>query len=367
MERVTGDAAVAGGIRRYRPADREEIFALYERVRGQPFSADARRLWTWQFEANPGQPADGLLYWVIDGPGPGLAAQMATMPIRLMVEGQETSSAWGVDLMVDPARRGGGIAQKLLLHWTQSLEITLGKGIADIAYHLATTRLSWREIGPTYRHVKLVNAPGALRGEFGNALLGGLAGAAGLALDRALTRSASSRMPLESRDPARFGEEADRLWASIAGSFRYAPVRDGAYLRWRYAEHPFHRYRSLVAAGGGAGGGCAVLRFTSDRRGRRVLQIMELLADPSGEASDVLDALISGAIAEARRERADYAVALVTDRRIQRRLSRQGFIRRRAPETRLIGEFGRLHVAPSQILSAENWLVTMGDADSEIG
>lgn len=374
MGSTQGSTAPAGtDIRRYRPEDREKVLALYGRVRGSALSADARRLWAWQYESNPFHPPDGLLYWVIDGPGEGLAAQMATMPIRLMVEGRERPSAWGVDLMVDPACRGGGIANKLLLHWTQSLEVTLGKGIADIAYHIATSRLSWREIGPTYRHVKLVDPRRTLRGEFGNPLVQRVAGVAGMVLDRALTRAGAPREELQRREPAHFGDEADALWASIACSFTYAPVRNRAYLHWRYVQHPFHVYRSLVLERDGRTAGCAVMRSTPDRRGRRVLQIMELLADPSGEGrgedggQGALNALIGGTIEEARREKADYVVALVTDRRIQRRLSRHGFVRRRAPETRLIGEFGRLDVQPSRILSAENWLVTMGDADSEIG
>jgi len=296
----------------------------------------------------------------------GLAAQMGTMPVRLQLDGQEFPSAWGVDLMVDPAYRGRGLAQQILLVWTQSREVTLGKGIADIAYHLATTHLSWRDISPTYRHLKLLNARRALAGEFAHPVLSRAGAVAGEVLHRVLTRrTRSGGVDVEVRDPAAFGPEADALWAGIHHAFALAPIRDRAYLAWRYAQHPFHRYRSLHAWRDGHPVGCFVLRSTSDRKGRGVGQILELLADPADETT--VTALVGKATDLFREGNADYLVTLVTDRGLQQRLGQHGFIRRRAPETRLIGEFGSLQVQPSRVLASENWLITLGDADTVIG
>jgi len=351
-------------IRRYRPEDKPAIIRLYGDVRGAPMTADEIRLWEWQFEENPFHPPDGLLYWVMDDDG-GLAGQMATMPFRLQLEGREFPSAWGVDLMVAPESRGRGLALRFLMTWTDRLQVTLGKGIADAAYHLATARLSWRDIGPTHRHVKLLNPQRALEGEFAHPVVGKMGGMAGAVFDRMLTRRRSGPSgSVEVRDPAVFGPDQNQLWERICGAFAMAPIRDEAYLTWRYARHPFHRYRAILSRDGNRLTGCVVIRSFTDRKERRVAQVLELLAHPDDE--ETLDALVAHTVRLLQGEDTDYMVAMVTDRGLSKRLARYGFLRRRAPETRLIGEFGRLTVSPSRVLSAENWLITLGDADTVV-
>lgn len=44
--------------------------------------------------------------------------------------------------------------------------------------------------------------------------------------------------PLTWEDP-----RLDRLWLRLRGQYQLGLVRDGAYLRWRYADNPTHRYR----------------------------------------------------------------------------------------------------------------------------
>jgi hypothetical protein len=60
-------------------------------------------------------------------------------------------------------------------------------------------------------------------------------------------------------------DEIDRQWDAHRGSIRAGLVRDGDYLRWRYASHPYHGYRLLALHGEGGPLGWAVIARGNDK------------------------------------------------------------------------------------------------------
>ena len=68
--------------------------ALYRRVFG-PDAAEASRLrWEWQYRRNPNNPGGAPVIWIARE-GPTLVGQYATMPVRLQVHGQGSSTRRG--------------------------------------------------------------------------------------------------------------------------------------------------------------------------------------------------------------------------------------------------------------------------------
>lgn len=64
----------------------------------------------------------------------------------------------------------------------------------------------------------------------------------------------------------------DALWTQLAPNLLLAVVRDRAYLRWRYADHPYHRYHLLGLHLAGSLFGWAVVQRNDSR-----LRVIDLL------------------------------------------------------------------------------------------
>ncbi len=58
----------------------------------------------------------------------------------------------------------------------------------------------------------------------------------------------------------------DRLWQRLGDQYALSLIRDGAYLRWRYAEHPVHDYQLTGLAFLGRLSGWVVWRQQGERR-----------------------------------------------------------------------------------------------------
>ncbi|MSR61537.1 MAG: hypothetical protein EXS08_03695 [Planctomycetes bacterium] len=113
-----------------------------------------------------------------------------------------------------------------------------------------------------------------------------------------------STLPAGVSELTRFGAETDFLYACCATHWNASALRDAAFLRWRFAENPFHRYRVLGLVSGATLRGYAVYRL-----GPELLPRLGLLVDwlvlPGDEEASAL--LLEGVLACAR---ADGAVAL---------------------------------------------------------
>ncbi len=107
----------------------------------------------------------------------------------------------------------------------------------------------------------------------------------------------------------RFDEEHDRFADRVAAGAGLAPLKDAAYLTWRYLAHPFFRYRCYELREGGALRGVLVLH-RMEARGRVSLWVMELLAvDPAARR-----ALAQAARWAGREEGCDVVLAMRRDR-----------------------------------------------------
>jgi len=90
-------------------------------------------------------------------------------------------------------------------------------------------------------------------------------------------------------DPARPSDAAaiDILWRRMADARTCGIVRDAAALKWRYGQHPLHRYQ--LHGWQTPGGALAALVVTTSRPlfGLECLLVADLLIDPAAPAASV--------------------------------------------------------------------------------
>src|SRR5512139_1350227 len=130
----------------YHPGDERAIAAMYRRVFGNDEAEGNRLRWDWQYRRNPYCPPEGPQIWVARE-GPTVIGQYATMPVRLMVNGQEIGASWGMDVMVAPERQRQGLGEVLFRTWDQHVGASLGLGQSASSFRLFQ-KLRWPNVGP---------------------------------------------------------------------------------------------------------------------------------------------------------------------------------------------------------------------------
>ncbi len=115
-------------------------------------------------------------------------------------------------------------------------------------------------------------------------------------------------LPAAVRELARFDHQARWLWDRCAGAFGASAIRDDAFLNWRFAEHPVHRYAVLGHFDlEGVLRGYAVVRLADEG----MLSLVDWLV-PS-EEMEVGEALLRGVLAHGRASDARAVQALLPD------------------------------------------------------
>jgi hypothetical protein len=104
---------------------------------------------------------------------------------------------------------------------------------------------------------------------------------------------------------ARFGPEADVLYACCATHWHASAIRDAAFLNWRFAEHPARRFRLLGVRGGDVLRGYAVYHSDPGLLSGQAL-VMDWLVLPGDEEAS--ERLLAGCLSCAR---ADGAAGLL--------------------------------------------------------
>lgn len=159
--------------------------------------------------------------------------------------------------------------------------------------------------------------------------------------------------------PTREGDDVGTLAAHVCAATGPTIMRDEAYLQWRYARHPVHRYESFVADDGAGPHGLLVVR-TADVGGRRVAAVMEALAP---EERTVVR-LLRYARTWARERGARAAVCLATTLSAGAAL-RAGFVRvprRLLPKRQVL--MGAACGQAAERIWSRRWNVQLGDWDA---
>lgn len=210
-------------VRPYRPGDRDEVIGLltsHRRSRRHGPDRETRlAMWDWQFHRHPFRWQDEPLIWVCEERGEIIGSR-GGIPARIRIQGTVHTAFWGIDLMTHPDHRRRGVATAILRWCEEAHPLTFSTNMSDTVFRLEAG-LGWiaAELPVVYR----------LRREDSSRPAEGKA--------RSLGITELDDVP----------GEVDDLWARASRDHPAIFLRTAAFLRYRYLEHPLHRYVLLGA------------------------------------------------------------------------------------------------------------------------
>jgi hypothetical protein len=312
---------------------------------------------------------------------------LTTIPVRLRAGGIDRAAYWLIGFMVHPQHRNGPIGFLLLKQAVRDLEITLSLTVQQTTMRLLTA-VGFRELGtlPNYlrplrpgrilsrldpENLGLDELPLAVRMAASAARLPMVASAAGVAAAAGLAVWATvygrpGRGTREQDGAQALGVNADALWNDCRDRLGCVPVRDAAYLRWRYDVSSGGPYRALGVTQDGAPRGLAVIRAPRADgdprlRGIRVATLSDLVYDPA--RADVGLALLAGAERTARRLDADALMASAAHPAHGPLLRRRGFLRFAGNLHLLVRDAAGVLPGPTTL---NEWWVLRGDMNADM-
>jgi len=325
----------------------------------------------WKYFQNPAGRIYGQCAELAGSP----VAYYGNIPVRLKVGDRVVIAAQAVDAMVAPEARRRGLFVTLARETYRQMD---DAGVAltyafpnPVSLVAFVERLGWMQVGGVPRYVRVLDARGAARAA-------GRAGPAGWLYALwlgALSRPGIRREPapasgLSVRLVETLDERFDGLWAEASRSFPIAVVRDSAYLRWRYLEHPASPYLVLAAERGSRLAGLAVLS-TRDVGSAGIIALTELLVAPGDREAGL--ALVAECVQRARQAGgAQLQCWLLPHPAFYRDMLEQsglifravryapGLVRYTTPH--IIRMHPAHSVSPDPTL-AENWYLSAGDYD----
>lgn len=312
---------------------------------------------------------------------------VATLPIRLSVQGRIVPAHWIVGFMVLPEYRNGLVGPLLIKEVNRVLDCALSLHVEDSVLRILTG-LQWVHKGVLPQYLLVLNAGEVTknliplvrnrlerrsRGVFARALTdNGIVRwlAAGcLALTQQMwSLFASAGKPRESRleivEERGFDETYSAFWQTVSSRFHAAIVRDQEALQLKYGRRP-DRYRLLACRCQGKLLGYCILRikqFSKDLRmnDMKVGTIVDCLYDPDSPA--VLQALITDAMARFRQAGVHAVFCTASLQAIRRVLLTNGFFK---ISGNLNFAYHARHAQVSADIPLEAWHLMRGDSDAD--
>lgn len=278
-------------IREFRPGDEESLLACFNEVFAQidvTFRPRPMEVWRWAFDANP---AGRRVFVAVSGER--VVAQYASLPVRMRVEGADSSFGQIVDSMAHPEFRQGLKQPGLFVRTAWPFFDAYGGAEKDLVMFGLPVPQAWR-VGKSFLKYEMVRELCTLELE---------------ATSPAFAATGAATSELEVVETDSVGPWIDNLWRPWSASQSCVAVRDEAYLRWRYTDKPDHEYRFAIVRprGGGDARGMAVVRRGSFDH-REALLLVDWMV-PSGDAAAGA-ALLAWARERAAAERAPRLTAL---------------------------------------------------------
>jgi hypothetical protein len=357
---------------------------LYEPALAEACDRFARRVWPGSDDNTAGENGtDAIPPRVLFLKGAEVIGHVATLPVRLAVAGQVLNASWAVGLMVLPEHRNGPVAPLMMRKLNQTVEIGLTLHVEEAALRVFKG-VGWRHLGVVPQYVRVLNARAfvATFGGHAEQFLSGRSarwwgtlarfsapaaalvslGFAALALLGAVRRRSLSGATVA--EEHRFDASYTRLAEHVKDKLGVWVFRDAPYLTTRYGRR-MGTYRLLACRRGARLLGYCIVKlrqFANDPRMGDVCMgtVVDCVFDPG--RPEVLDLLLSAAVALCRREGADVVFCTASLREIGRGLRRHAFVP--TPGT-LNAAFHDCTGAIGGNVGLESWHLMRGDSDAD--
>lgn len=338
VQLVTGSAVQ---FRTFDLSDKEEAVRLLSIGRPPAYQALKTRLFDWQFLRNPHE--DGRSPFLVGELDGRMVALNGFMPARVHVHGKPIEAAWSCDTYVSGEHRGKGIGKQLIARVTASAPLMLGYGISDMSDPIFE-KFDWRR-HPGVELVFCHLAERGVRGKIKNAM-------SRVAALRSTRVQGAEYEVWDSLTPDRIGQ-LDELWARSAAGFPCAVQRDGAYLEWKYFEHPFYRYQAHAMQLGAQLTAVMIVRHSATEA---------VIADYSGPAAneDAISSLAAEIVHSLEETGTTRVKCESTHKPLITALKRIGFIA--SPHSSRF----RIRVNGEAVHPGDEWLLMAGDSDGDL-
>lgn len=335
------EQASAVRFRGFEVSDTDRAIELLSIGRPDDYKAQKAHIFHWQFFRNPhsdGRPP--FLVGELDGT---VVALNGFMPVRARFHGHPIEACWSCDTYVSGEHRGKGIGKQLIAQVTKAAPLVLGYGISDMSDPIFE-KFDWRLHGGielVFFHL----AERGMRGRIKNAV-------SRVASLRGIRSRAAEYEVWDELSPNAI-DELEELWNRHRDEYSSTVERDGAYMRWKYFEHPIYRYRAYVERADGRVAAVLIVRHDPTET---------VIVDYSGPAED--ESTVAGLAAEVVRAEEVLGTTRIkcesTHRPLISGLKRVGFVKS--------GYSSRFRVRANSGEGdpLQGWLLTPGDSDGDL-
>ncbi len=330
---------------------REIVFGEVERDKLDP------KFWRWEFME--GCDGAGRIFLVREGKK--VVGHLADVPKRFCVEGKTVLGSLTLDMMVHPEYRRKGVSNATARYGIQMFE--KGKGLFMTAYSVrrasmdsllktgwtrVTTLpvlvypLRFRDMVNRYLHLPPLSL-----------LIGGIIRFFYFLLFRRNRTEGGAGVEVE--EVRKLDEAFDSFWQEARSLFPIMGVRDRAFMRWRYGQHPTRNYTVYRARKSGKMSGYIVLRKV-DLLEFNSAVIVDLLALDK----ETLRALVAKGTEHSYKEGAALLGFIVPKAHpYHRDLKRWGFL----PSMKAFQFMIYAHGTPAVLRDPKGWYLNWGDTD----
>lgn len=355
------DGMRAWCVRPYQDGDEAGINDLFNAVfeRHRPLAS-----WHWKFDRNPATPEKVIA--VAESEDGKVVGVYAAMPVRFRFGDRTAIATQPVDNCIAPEyRRGGRMQVALYREYVRRMrEIGAGFGFGfpnEIHYPVGKRLLKYVDLTTLMLLDRRLGFRLALQHRTTNRALHQVGAAVGRALVGLDLQRHRLGLPRDVviEEIADFDERFDTFWLRTKGGAPVSPIRDRAYLRWRYVENPEGGFRILRASRGGQLVGYLVGKIREEPTGERLGYVLDLTA----EDEPAQQALLHRALCDFHSAGADWArCGLLPHRAAAGPFATLGF-------RRTIGRMPIVYVIYDETLDRERfadpgqWDFSLGDSD----
>ena len=349
-------------LRKYKKEDKEGILRLFREVWGEAIVEKTRKRWEWEFEANPLKLREEHKAFILED-GKKIVGLISSLWAPLKVHDKIIRALWVGYFTVHPDYRG---RQGLRL----ARAMVLREPYLHMGFPLGKVHRFWKWLGASescridvYLHI--INMQAFLARWVNNKIFSAIAAGLWKGFRKIfLGFRLKGCQEITLCEVQRFDERIDAFWKEVSREYKIIPIKDHAYLNWRFLEYPGRKYSIWIAKREEKIVGyiiCRLEQFEGLHRGH----IVDFLTGAHDAA--VLSCLIRKAVQALATEGADVVLCQVAsqNKMIQRVLRLEGFLfKKRGVQGSFINNSPS--VSNEELTKYEDWFITAGDTELDI-